>query len=251
MKLIELFEGRAETIAKNQEKKILFRIATDSSANRNANALDVVNQISDIDPKSVQALVNMYIKGAFRLEHLPEVKQRIIKFNSLKNKLPNHLKSLNNIGSLKHLDMIIDEFSSTDVVSNKKIAKEKRQQMFASGEAQRIYSGKTLVVDIPKTEAASCALGQFTKWCTTGDKNNQFHDYNDRGNLYVISTRDGNKYLFFFGNKDTGTGKEFQDSLKRDVDVEELTKKYPELFDAFDNIAREYNYLPLIKNKRT
>ena len=46
---------------------------------------------------------------------------------------------------------------------------------------------------IPLTERASKELGRGTKWCTSGDKDNAFNDYNDRGELYVWRDRNGSK----------------------------------------------------------
>lgn len=243
MKLIELFEGREETIAQRQGSAVLQAAAKDSSAPQTNNPLDIINQIAQIDKKAVQWLTNMYVKGQYKLEDISRIKNDIKLFNRIKPQLPSEKRDLNRFKSLIDLYDAIRPYEQQEPVSKKKQAKGERQHLFAGGDAKRIYQDQYITVDIPKTEEASCILGKGTKWCTAATQsNNEFKNYNEEGPLYIISTKDGHKYQFHF---ETDT---FMDELDQEVDLKELVSKYPTLKDAFDKIAKKHNFLPLIKN---
>lgn len=66
--------------------------------------------------------------------------------------------------------------------------------------AEMVYMDDDWALVIPKTFAASCYYGQFTKWCTTERKDpSYFHKYSQKGPLYILIDRHSHhKYQLYF-----------------------------------------------------
>jgi hypothetical protein len=90
-----------------------------------------------------------------------------------------------------------------DQYAEKKTGKEERQDeeenLIKTGQAVLYKDTGSLKIMIPKTVEAAKFYGRGTRWCTAGDKGNQFDYYNKQGPLYVIIFRgSGVKWQFHF-----------------------------------------------------
>ena len=241
-----LTEDRNSFVADQLGDKLLQAYQQDNGTKPQLESpLDIVVELSRVNPKLVQWLANRYIGGEFKLEDLEMIKAGIARFIQVRARLPDEQKDLNKL-SLSDLYRAIAPFEDKEVVSNKKAAKNKKEKFFNDGEAELLYKDSTLVVVTPKTEKASCYFGIGAKWCTSATKfKNEFDSYNKKGSLYIIMTKDDGKFQLHMEKK------EFNDALNDPLSlkaVHALIKKYPKLLDVFDSRARDAGYYPLIKN---
>lgn len=70
----------------------------------------------------------------------------------------------------------------------------------AEKDAKKIYTSDNFIILTPETEAASCAYGRGTRWCTASTGSyNYFKSYNNQGPLYIIIDRETQeKFQFHF-----------------------------------------------------
>ena len=240
-----LLEDKATFIATKQHNAIIVAYQADKghhSLPPNASAQEIVNELRKADPtggKYLQWIVNMYVGKQFMLEDISRIHDELKEFTRVRTKLD--VKDINQYKTLPQLYAALEPHADTTVKSGKQQKKELSDKLFADGEAKLFYKDDKITVIIPKTRTASCYFGQGTKWCTAGKNNNLFDDYAERGNLYIIQTSSG-KYQFQFESNS------FMDDKDSPVDVVKLANKYPSLKIAFNAIAIELLYLPLIKD---
>lgn len=241
-----LTEDRNSFVADQLGDNLLQAYEEDNGAKPQLESpLDIVIELSKASPKLVQWLANRYIGGEFKLEDLEMIKAGLTRFIQVRARLPDEQKDLNKL-SLSALYGAIAPFEDKEVVSNKKAAKNKKEKFFNDGEAELLYKDSTLVVVTPKTKAASCYFGIGAKWCTSSSiYKNEFDNYNKKGSLYIIMTKDDGKFQLHMEKK------EFNNALNDALPLKQiyaLIKKYPKLLDVFDSRARDVGYYPLIKN---
>lgn len=114
------------------------------------------------------------------------------------------------------------------------------------------YDLSNWLIIIPKTEEASCYYGKGTKWCTAATGyNNQFDNYNKKGNLYILINKNdpSKKYQFHFKSL------EFQDEKARNINLLYFFEENDDLIDFFKNeIGDELDFIlcvSSIKNSDT
>ena len=241
-----LFEGAREDFVVKQLGAQLEKRHEDE-LNKKAPADQIANLLSKADPSKnkqyLQWIARMYISKQFRLEDVVRLRGDLEEYERVKSKLQN--KDINSFKNLGDLYNTLEPFKEQDVVSNKEQERRFEADLFKKRESEIFYNGATLKIIIPHTERASCYFGRGTKWCTAAKNENKFDHYNEEGPLYIIICKDGKKFQFHFGSE----GNQFMDARDQEVNIEQLVKIYPELKDAFDSIAKEFLFLPLIKNQ--
>ena len=251
-----IFEGaREDFVIKQMGSKIIAKYKADTKQEETAeNIVDQLSQKADptANKQYLQWIARMYVNNQFRWEDLIRVKENLQRFEQVKSKLAN--KDLNSYKSLADVVRAIEPFADQEIISGKQAVKKgvmrydinspEAKRFFETGEAELFYRGSTLNVVIPLTQEASCFFGMNTEWCTArNDEENRFGEYNENGRLYIINCKDGSRYQFHFETQ------QFMDKYDSVVNMVELVEKYPELKDAFDDVAMEMLFLPLIKNQ--
>lgn len=251
-----LFENRKiELIVKKQSKKIYKAYERDrtsdlrlldsifdgievptSIAERKDHEIESVTAILEffqtkIHKKYVQWLANRYMNKEFQLEDWKQIKDDLKTFDKVKAKL--RIKDINQYESMVALDKVIDALKDTDNRSNKQKEKDARAKIFKDKDAVLFYKDSDIKIEIPKTEEAACILGKGTRWCTSARDNNMFSYYNRDGDLYIITTKSGEKYQFHLHTK------QFMDSSDRDVPMIELLEEYPSILKAIPDLEYE------------
>lgn len=201
MYLIELFqivESKIDILASKYSNKLIAAYKADM--NRDIEGEDEVKQLIDqlgaADPtkKALEWVVRMYSDRQFKIEDISRIGDDLNKFRKYKSSITN--KDINSYKTLSSLYDVIDKIDAgTEVVSGKKEKKNKTKAFFDSGQAEKLYRDANVIVIAPKTEAASCHIGMGTKWCTAGNKDNQFDHYMAKSQLYVVIIK-GKKYQF-------------------------------------------------------
>jgi hypothetical protein len=109
----------------------------------------------------------------------------------------------------------------------------------SSGTAETVHDGESVKVVIPKDQAAACAYGRQTRWCTAATQGtNYFEQYNRQGPMYILlpkqPTRQGEKYQLHFPSE------QFMDEDDDPVSlVMLLEKRFPELLEFFKKLEPE------------
>lgn len=237
-----LLEDKVDYIATQQENPLLKRAHADHSVDGKLDARQIVELLKKADPangKFLQWIVNMYLAAQFKMEDTPRIHNELKEFIRVRAKLDK--KDINQYKKLPELYRALEPYADAEVKSGKQQKKEISDRLFKNEHAVLVYKDNQITVITPKTVEASCYFGQGTKWCTSAKENNMFIHYNHDGPLYIVQTPTG-KYQFHFETD------QFMDEQDHDIDVGALAKKYPSLYKAFDKIATEHKYLPLVKN---
>ena len=120
-------------------------------------------------------------------------------FHEHKRLLTEEYRDINRVPSPQALYRLIKPFAGQQTGR----AIKRSQRDVIREQIETVYDGPAGKVLIPKTEAASCYLGQGTRWCTAATKTrNQFEAYNKKGPLLVVipasPKHTGEKYQFHF-----------------------------------------------------
>lgn len=261
MKLSEIFEflfegTREDFVIKQMGSKLIAKYA--KNEHREETAENIVNWLSQVDPSTDKSFLSwiarMYANDQFQWHDLVAIKETLQEFMRVKNKLLN--KDLNSYKSVGDLRRALEPFEGQEIISKKQATKQgllnysidssEAKYFFETGQAELFYRGSTLNVVIPKTEKASCFFGMNTTWCTARkDENNKFDHYNKAGPLYTILCENGLRFQFHFPKYDY----EFMDKHNAPIDFDKTLNEYPELLDAFNELATKLLFLPLIKNQ--
>ena len=160
----------------------------------------VFDQILKVDPtpKKIYAqwALNLYVAGKLKAEDIYKLEDDLKLFDRHKRRLPQ--KDINRIKTQQELYALIEPFQ------DQKTGKEQRrdQTKKMAKYIRVVYDGPEGKVLVPKTEQASCYVGQGTRWCTAGKKSNYFKEYNQDGPLYVLipakPAYPGEKYQMHF-----------------------------------------------------
>jgi hypothetical protein len=245
MKLSNLLESyiliheAREDFAANKRPEDIERAYYADTGNEKT-AIEIVKEISsklsNEARKNIVILSKWYSEGDFRIADIPSVDEAITKFIKLRNvdTFTGDTK-LENYDSLHDLRYTMADYKNVDTRSKKEQAKD----------VTRFYKDEHISILIPHTETAACKYGANTRWCTSARENNQFAYYNGMAPLYIITTKDGDKYQFQFKSAGRYT---FMDSNDEPVDMKQLIKELPSLKTAFNDVARKNGYVPLIVN---
>lgn len=141
--------------------------------------------------------LNRNLLNNSHLGHLYDVLKRFEdNKKNLKNKDINKFKSIQEIDAYLNDDNSYNELSHSQVVRQHRMDKQKAD---LNNEAELIYEDPDWEIWIPKTYAASCKLGQGSKWCTASTETSEyFDDYSKDGDLYIILNKHNEKEKYQF-----------------------------------------------------
>lgn len=253
---------KIELIAAKQGNKILKAFRRDRTHDR-----DIINgikhyvdgditKIEEITPehiieflqkvihkKYVQWIVNRYINREFQLEDWRTIRDDLKDFDKVKNKL--ELRDINRYKTLMSLVTALHEYKNVDTRSNKQKEKEYKEALFRSGDAKLVYKGSQFKVEVPKTEEAACFLGRGTRWCTAAKNYNMFDHYARQGDLYIITTKSGEKFQFHMESK------QFMDESDSQINMSEFIDEYPDILKAIPELEESLSVFDRINLEST
>jgi hypothetical protein len=199
-KIKEIFKNKIDTshdaLAQHRDSdSIIYHFATHADPTQNK--------------EHTQWIVSRYRQGQFRQEDHRRIHAALSTFNkpAVKAALKASGKptDINQYNSLSDLEKAIEPHK--EAISGK----EEIKQIKTEG-ADLIHSSNGVTVHHIKTKEAACQYGAGTKWCTSGERNNEFDEYNTKGNIYVIQ-HEGRKYQFHPNTK------EFKDEKNNPTDL--------------------------------
>ena len=157
----------------------------------------IFNKIISVDPTRnkiySQWMLRMYSKHPIRAEDIYKMGQDLALYHKFKRSMPANMRDINRIGSPRELLDLVTPYAERRT----KREEDREERDAVRREITVVYDGPHGKVLIPKSERASCYLGRGTRWCTAATRSdNAFKEYNKEGPLYVLITRDGEKYQF-------------------------------------------------------
>ena len=180
-----------------------------------------------------QWTVNKYRQKDFRQEDHPRIREALSNFHEHKSKLEH--KDINKYKSISDIEDAVEPHLGE--VSNK----EEKRQVKSEG-ADLIHSGSGVTIHHIKTKDAACAYGAGTRWCTSGEKNNMFNDYNEDGPIHVIQHQ-GRKYQFHLHSDQFNDEKDRETSIDYvhpDIQQEMMKSDHPEVKRANLHFSNPY-----------
>jgi len=241
MKLLEhiLLEDKIEFIANRMGDRIMQSLRKDAP---NSNVTDPREAIRIMSKhtgmKYLQVVCNWYANHDFKIEDLGRIKRELDKFDKIKPHLEPKERDINQYKHSSDVYDIVQRFAASG--ENTESGKSKARQAKKGSEVY--YKDNDLTVIIPKTEEAACYYGKGTRWCTSGEDDNAFDEYNERGPLYIIITKDNEKFQFHFESE------QFMDAKDDSVELDDLTKSYPVLKKVFSKQAHKHVIPELMVN---
>lgn len=208
------------------------------------NSHQLITWIDRINDKYTQWVVNMYVNGNITLDQIESIGEIYKQFEKYKRFIDK--KDINQYKTYDELYVTIVTASSNDPSSKREKEKLENEKYFALGIAKIFYQDSNIKVVIPYTKEASCYFGKGTKWCTAGENDNRFDEYNRTGPLYIIMPKGEQKYQLWFSDSSV----QFMDSLDKQIDQEEIDRldsKY-HVKKIFAKLVKEHNYYPMIEN---
>jgi hypothetical protein len=186
-------------------------------------ASDIINHFANnADPTNEKLytpwLVNKYKTGAFMQNDAPEIRQTLSDFHANKSRMP--IRDINQYKSPDELKQAVTPFIGSK--------SGKQQKKDAGDGADLIHAENGVTVHKLNTKDAAMKYGAATRWCTSAKSRNQFNNYNKDGNLYVIKGRNGDKHQLYL-DKNGERDNELRDEDDKEVPVQDLIKKHPEL----------------------
>jgi hypothetical protein len=185
--------------------------------NSDENLFNKINQIIPQDNNQFNRgyfewLYRMYANNKFALNDLNDIKNYLILFKKFINVIPQDKRDINNFKSIDDLYDVVKEFEGRE----DEIPTSKTQEIkqIKEKEIKKICEVGDWHIYVPLTERASCLVGKGTKWCTSGEEDNMFDDYNENGPLYVILDKGNNKKYQIHLQR-----QELTDETNRPIDV--------------------------------
>lgn len=148
-----------------------------------------IEKLADTDPSPKGNLMPWMARlvakdpTANKVEDLPRLKKDLEKFMKHRNQIEN--KDVNAYKTFQSIYDAIKPFGNKK--TKKELASAKLEKL--RDQLDTVYAGNEGWIRIPLTKAASCYLGQGTRWCTSARNNNMFDYYNKTDRLFVIFDR--------------------------------------------------------------
>lgn len=191
---------------------------------------NIIDTLIELDPTYVKGsnskgnyadwIVRLYAKGIFKEDDFYKVTEYLKEFEQKKSNFEN--KDINQFKSLPELAQALDKISLSQRQETR-TNQNARKNVDLNKEAELVYEDSRFEVWIPKTYAASCKLGENTRWCTaTTESDDYYRQYSGKGPLFIfISKRDPkDKYQFHF---ESG---EFMDSYDQEINFSRWNSDY-------------------------
>ena len=169
--------------------------------------------------------------------HLGHLNDTLKRFEDNKKNLKN--KDINKFKSTQEIDTYLNDNDNYNELSHSQIVRQHRrdkQKADLDNEAELIYEDPDWEIWIPKTYAASCKLGQGSRWCTASTETSSYFDrYSKDGNLYIILNKYNGKEKYQFHIESDS----YMDINDEEIDLFDLSEE--EKNKKWINALRQYN----------
>ena len=125
-------------------------------------------------------------RGDLAHEDVYKLTPALAAFHRHKRRLPLAQRDINQHRDYRKFMDLLDPYA--EVPTARESRREEKDKILA--EVRTVYDGPEGRILVPETEAASCFLGQGTRWCTAAREDNAYKDYAPDGPLYVLLPAD-------------------------------------------------------------
>jgi len=171
-----------------------FDYIMDSASNRDYAHWIMKQFVRDINDQDIVDMERVWRDESENvMESIDMYNELLDLYDKYKKELPVERRNIHKIWNKHDLKELVEQFKEKE--RQKELARMKKDEI--AKEIEFFSETPEYNIYIPKTEKASCYLGQGTKWCTAATKSqNLFNQFNDKGNLYYIQIKGGRKYAF-------------------------------------------------------
>ena len=209
------------------------------------NSISPQNIANFIDSEKSLLYLNSKIKTL--TDNITKKKRKLEETNSYKTyqtfvpKLEPKDTSITNYESLNDLDRFLNNPMIIQLIQDFKNESDdkddRHRKLKEKGEDDIIFILETTNVKIvqPTTVDGSKYYGSNTKWCTTGDNNNMFDEYNENGPLYIIESKTNHTKFQFQSERPEGVEasnwmfmnnvSELMDSSNKPISIQDVIKQ--------------------------
>ena len=180
-------------------------------------------------------LLSLYDKG--KLEITDNITSILKEFEDnkkfLKDKDIGKFKSIEDVASYINNDDNYNEMSHRQEVRQRQ---KDRKNTNLVQDADLVFENANWLIYVPKTYAASCKLGQGTRWCTaTTESDYYYKHYTDKGNLYININKNNpsEKYQFHFESKS------YMDEKDDPINIINFFVNNPDLFKFYKTVISD------------
>ena len=186
-----------------------------------------------------QWLAKMYSNGGLKLEDINRQNLLGLYIIAKRRQMirPEHA-DINKFKSYKDFEDAIFPYDLTNL-----LRANDEKKIVNKGKSKVVYNDSEVRIIIPEDEAAACYYGQGTRWCTAGNKYNQFDAYNSKGTLYIMLPKhpehDGEKYQLLISND--GVSDECRFETDAPYAVKDLIERFPAAMEFFIKNIRNFS----------
>ena len=196
MKILEIIREDLNPLQQKRADFIKSKLSAKFSPDKTqfASIDDLIQHVAQFDPTPNGAFMPWIVKCILsdpeknRVEDLPKLSTDLKAFEKNKRNIEN--KDINSYKSFIQVYEVVKPF----LEPKKKTPHELKQEKIRNDIAN-VYIGPEGWIKIPTTKAAAQYLGQHTRWCTAGNKDNAFDTYNRQGPLFVIYDKESKQRI--------------------------------------------------------
>lgn len=185
--------------------------------------------------KYARWILGMANKGNGKIENISHITDALRRFEDAKNDLVN--KDVMKYKSVQELEDALNSPESYEEKSHRQEVRgrqQARKEADIERDADVVYKDSTWTVYVPKTYAASCKLGQGSKWCTASTESDYYYNY------YLSAYPDSKYYIVINNaNPDEKYQRHFESGQFMDKDDDRM----PDGIDTFAEDAGLHEFL--------
>jgi len=218
----------------------LISITPETEENVRKDVLDYFIKISPDKKSHIGWIIKTYLNNPeYLFEDLSKVENSLIKYRALvarkliTDEKDRYYLNIDAFKSFSEIDQFIERYETQlKEIEKKKESKDsqKNKQIKIKEEGDNpenleiFMETNQVTVYHPKTEKGACFIGRNARWCTAGEKNNMFNQYNKHGPLYVIIPKEpshfGEKYQVHFETE------QYMDEHDKPINIPSLLIKF-------------------------
>lgn len=185
--------------------------------------------------KYARWILGMANNGNGKIENISHLTDALRRFEDAKNDLVN--KDVMKYKSVQELEDALNSPESYEEKSHRQEVRgrqQARKEADIEKDADVVYKDSTWTVYVPKTYAASCKLGQGSKWCTASTESDYYY------NRY-LSAYPNSKYYIVINNSDPE--EKYQLHFESGQFMDKDDRRIPDGIDTFKEDAELYEFL--------
>lgn len=185
--------------------------------------------------KYARYILGMANKGNGKIENISHITDALRRFEDAKNDLVN--KDVMKYKSVQELEDALNSPESYEEKSHRQEVRgrqQARKEADIERDADVAYKDSEWTVYVPKTYAASCKLGQGSKWCTASTESDYYYNY-------YLSAYPDSKYYIVINNQNPNEKYQLHFESHQFMDADDY--RIPDGIETFEEDTGLYKFL--------